>query len=96
MGEDAIGGLEIGAAEHGRPKQGVEIDNVLADKVVQLGLGAFGPIGVEVEPVGAIAQVLEAGHIADRCIEPNIEVLARCIGNFKTEIGRVAADIPGL
>ena len=50
-------------AQHGRPEQGVEVDDVLADKVVQLGAGILVPVFVEVQTGGlalfGIAQVLE-------------------------------------
>ena len=36
--EDRGRGAEARAAQHGRPEQGVEVDDVLADEVVQLGL----------------------------------------------------------
>src|SRR5690606_14554170 len=58
------GGAVTGAAEHGGPEQGVEIDDILADKVVQLGAGVGAPEAVEIQPL-AVAEVLEAGHVAD-------------------------------
>ena len=42
----------------------------------------------------AVAEILKAGHIANGCIQPDIEVLARRIGNFKAEVGGIATDIP--
>ena len=84
---------QAGAVQHGRPEQAVEIDDVLADEVVQLGAA----VGVEEfleGQAGAIAQRLEAGQVADRCVEPDIEELARCAGNRKAEVRRVARDVP--
>ena len=37
------------AAQHGRPKQRVEIDDVLADEMVELGSVSFGPEAVELD-----------------------------------------------
>ncbi len=85
---------EARAFEHRRPEQGVEVDDVLADEMVQLGAGVLVPEGVEVQFREARAEVLEAGHVADRRIEPDIEVLARLVGNLEAEIGRIAGDVP--
>ena len=41
-----------------------------------------------------IAQLLEAAHVADRRIQPHIEIFARRIGNLEAEVGRIARDIP--
>ncbi|VVM91438.1 hypothetical protein PS647_02842 [Pseudomonas fluorescens] len=82
------------ALEHGWPEQGVEVDDVLADEVVQLGGGVLAPERVEVQLRRAVAQVLEAGHVTDRCIQPHVEVLARLVGDFKTEIRCIAGDVP--
>jgi len=92
---DAVGGAEAGALQHRRPEQCVEIDDVLADEMVEFGGRIAAPEGVEVEP-SAATEVLEAGHVADRCVQPHVEELAGCIGDFEAEIGRVAADIPVL
>jgi len=70
-----------------------DFDNVFADKVVELGLGILRPVGVKVDTL-AVAEVFKAGHVADGRVEPNVEILARCIGYFKAKIGRIAADIP--
>src|SRR5690606_28709346 len=94
MGIDGSGSAEAGALEQGRPEQGVEVDDVLADKVIELGFGVGVPVLVKVEVGAAAAQVFEAGHVTNRCIQPDIKILARSVGNFKPEIGRVTADIP--
>ena len=88
-----IGRAKAGAAEHGGPEQGVEVDDVLADKMVQLAACAPGPETIKVD-VFPTAEVFEAGHVADGGIQPDVEVLARGIGNFKTEIRGIPADIP--
>ena len=74
----------------------MEVDDVLADKVIQLGRGVLAPEGIEIQLGGTGAEVLEAGHIADRCIQPDVEVLARLVGDLEAEVGRIAADIPFL
>src|ERR1039457_417526 len=82
-----------------RPKQGVKVDDVLADEVDLLRVGRreefaetarfavrFGFAAVEV--------VLERRQVADGRIEPHIEVLAGSAGDGYAEVGRVARDIP--
>ena len=71
----------------------MEIDDVLADEVVQLGITAALPVFVKRVP-GAIAVVLETGDIADRRIQPDIEILAGFAGNLEAKIGGVTADVP--
>ena len=44
----------------------------------------------------AVAQVAEARHVADRGIQPDIEIFARRVGNLEAEVGRIAADVPFL
>ena len=93
MYANSCGGAETGAAEHGRPEQGVKIDNVLADKVIQLAFGLFAPEAIEVDAF-AFTEIPETGHVTDRCIQPDIEVFARRIRDFKAEIRRIATDVP--
>ncbi|MNZ64769.1 hypothetical protein D3C78_829430 [compost metagenome] len=89
------GGLAVaGAFEHGGPEQGVEVDDVLADEVVQLGLGVLVPEGVEVQFGTAYAEVLEAGHVADGGVQPDVEVLAGGVRDFEAEVGGITADVP--
>ena len=53
---------------------------------------------VRVSPLRARAAgvevVLQRCEIADRCIQPDVEVLSRRIGNRNAEVGRIARDIP--
>ncbi len=49
--------------------------------------------GVEVDAL-LLGQVLEAGVVADRRIQPHIEILAGRAGNLEAEVGRIARDIP--
>ena len=91
--EDAGRGAEAGVMQLGGPEQGVEIEDVLADEVIQLGLGIGPPEGVEVDPA-ALTVIFETAHVTDRCIEPYIVKLARRIGDLKAKVGRIARDIP--
>ena len=38
--------------------------------------------------------VFQRGQVANRRVEPDIEILARCVRDFDPEIRRVAADVP--
>lgn len=42
----------------------------------------------------AVAQVLKRRHVADGRVQPDVEVFARSVGDFKTEIRRVAGNVP--
>ena len=86
---------ELAAFQHRRPEQAVEVDDVLADKVIQLGRGVFLPVFVEAGGVAAlVAQVLEGAHVADRRVQPDVEVFARRVRNFEAEVRRIAGDVP--
>ncbi len=82
-----------GKFQHRRPEQRVEIQDVLADEVHQLGFRIRPPPGIEIEAV-VLRVAGEARHVAYRRVEPDIEILARRAGNLEAEIGRVAADVP--
>ena len=79
--------------QHRGPEQRVEIQDVLADEVVQLGIGALLPVVIEVD-ASLCAELFEAAHVADGRIQPHVEILARRIGDLKAEIRRVARDVP--
>ena len=53
------------------------------------------PVAVEVEPA-LRGQRREAADVADRRIEPDVEVLAGRIRDLEAEVGRVARDVPVL
>ena len=89
LGRRAVAGV----LEFGGPEQGVEIEDVLADEVIQLGCRAPGPVVVEVQATAG-AEVAERTHVADRRVEPDVEVLSRRTGNLEAEVGRVAGDVP--
>src|SRR5437773_1690989 len=91
---DVVRRLVAGVLEHGRPEQGVEVDDVLADEVDHLGAAAGLHEGVEVDPP-AVAVVLQAREVSDRGVEPDVQVfLFLDTGNPDSEIRRVARDVP--
>ncbi len=81
------------AVQHRRPEQVVEVADVLADEVIQLGLAVGAQVFVVVQPA-FVAQRLEAAEIADGRIEPHVEIFSGRTGNLETEVGRVARDVP--
>ena len=93
MHEHAGGRAIAHTAEHGRPEQGVEVDDVLADEMIELGAVTGLPVSIEVI-AAALAEHLEAGHVAHGRIQPHVEVFARLVGNLEAEIRCIAADVP--
>ena len=87
------GGAEFGTAQHGGPKQRMEVNYIFADKMVELSSAISLPVVIEIHAF-AIAEIFKAGHIADWRIQPDIKVLARRIGNLKAKVGSIATDIP--
>ncbi len=79
--------------QHRRPEQRVEIQDVLADEVMQFGARVDTEEIVELQ-AGAGAQLREARQISDRRIEPDVEIFARRVRNLEAEVGRVARDVP--
>ncbi len=90
--EDVVRRLAAAEMQHRRPEQRVEVGDVLADEMHLLGV-RVGHEGVEVAAL-AVEQVLQRGQVADRRIEPDIEIFVVGIGNADAEIRRVAADVP--
>ena len=84
-----------GGLEHRGPEQRVEVQDVLADEVVQLRRRIRGQEVVELES-GALAELGEAAEVADRRVEPDVEVLSGRIGDLEAEIRRVARYVPVL
>ncbi len=77
----------------------MEVDDVLADEVDLLRLGSCEKFLEAAQlparaGLAAVEVALERGKVADRRIEPDVEVLARGIGNGNAEIGGVARDVP--
>ena len=88
-----------GELEHRRPEQGVEVDDVLADEVDLLGVAGGeelleGPALAVLLRLPGVEVVLERGEIADRRVEPDVEVLARRVRDRDAEVGLVARDVP--
>ncbi len=101
---DLARSLAAREVQHGRPEQGVEVDDVLADEMHLLHR-RIGDEGVETlggargrVPVlcglPLVEMVFQAGEVADGGVEPDVEVFARRVGNFDAEVGRVARDVP--
>ena len=78
--------------QHGRPEQGVEGDDVFANKVVllQIRLGQVGGVVL----AAFFQQVFQRSQITHWRVQPHIKILARRIGDFDAEVGRVPADVP--
>ncbi|MNB92829.1 hypothetical protein D3C75_399410 [compost metagenome] len=94
--DEQVGRLaEVAAFQHRWPEQAVEVDDVLADKVIQLGGGVFLPVLFKADGVAAlVAQVLERTHVADWRIQPDVEIFARRVRDFEAEVRCIAGDIP--
>ena len=77
----------------------MEVDDVLADEVDLLRVGCQQKLleAAQLAPGARLAKVevtLQRGEIADRRIQPDIEILPRRIRNRDAEVGRVARDVP--
>ena len=83
---------ESGRLQHRRPEERVEIRDVLADEVVDLGRRAAPPV-VETLAV-AVAPLPGRGQVADRGVEPHVPVIARTVGNLEAEIRRRPRHVP--
>ena len=84
---------EIGLMQHGRPKQAVEVDNILTNEMVNLRVALGTPDRVEIEVMG-IAPFFKCTHVTNGCIQPDIEIGTRVIWDLKPEIGCITRDIP--
>ena len=84
--------VEAGGFEHGGPEQCMEVGDVLADEVMHFGFGILPP-AVEVFPV-LFTPFESRSDITDGCIKPDVPVITGAVGNFKTEVGCGARDIP--
>ncbi len=84
-----------GTGQHRRPEQGMEVDDVLANEVIDLGSAVTGPVVVELI-IRAAAKILQAGHVANGGVQPDIKIFARGIGNFEAKVGGIAGDVPFL
>ena len=89
----AVGQAHAVSVQHRRPEQAVEVDDVLADEMHQLGLVAGLHQCFEVEAFAG-RQRLQRGQVADRRVQPDVEELAGRAGDLETEVGRVAGNVP--
>ena len=86
MGENRAGHAQTGAMQHGGPEKPMEINDILADEMIQLGIGRRFPVAVEVLPRAA-AVIFPGGDIADGRIEPDVEVFPRMARYLKAKVG---------
>jgi hypothetical protein len=63
----------------------MKVEDVLADEVIELGGRIRPPVLVEIEPL-AVAEILERAHVADRRVEPDVEILAGRVGDLEAEV----------
>lgn len=73
----------------------MKVDDVLANEMVKLGSPPWLPEVIELH-ARPLTPVLEASHITDWSIEPDIEILIGRIGNLEPEIGSITANVPRL
>ena len=71
----------------------MKINDVLANKMMDLELGTFFPECSKIISALLIQKVLKTGHVTNRCIQPNIKVFAGLAWNLKAEVGGISADI---
>src|SRR5262245_20931230 len=70
----------------------MKIHDVLADDVVN-GRVRVMPVGIKIAP-GVATKFLGRSNIADRRIQPDVEILVGLTGNFEAKVGTVATHIP--
>ena len=81
--------------QHGRPKQTMKIQNVLADKMIQLSRIIIPPKIIKSNLRTARAQVAKTRHITYRRIQPHIKILLlRNLRNAKAKIRRITRNVP--
>ena len=96
---DRVGRLATREAQHRRPEQRVEVDDVLADEVHLLDAFVGDELveALRVAVGGGLAGVevaLQRREVADRRVEPHVEVLARRVRDRDAEVRLVARDVP--
>ena len=92
MNVDGLRQLESSRLQHGGPEERVEVGDVLADEVVNLAIG-IAPPSIE-RFAGLVTPFLRGCDVTDRRIEPDVEKIARRVGNFDPEIRCRSRDIP--
>ena len=78
---------QVGTHQHSRPKQGMEIHDIFTDEVVYLVFVTIPEI-FEIQAV-FITIILDRRHVADRGIEPHVEVFIVLVGNLKSKLGPI-------
>ena len=73
----------------------MKVDDILADKVIQLSAVSRLPPTIKILTL-APAVVLAAGYVTYGRIQPDIKIFTRVAGNLKTKVGRVTTDVPVL
>ena len=54
MGIDSGRGAEVGTVQHSRPKQAMKVNNIFANKVIQLSAGVFVKIMIKIQVVSLL------------------------------------------
>src|SRR5215475_1167552 len=70
----------------------MEIDDVLADDMVNLCLGIV-PVGVKI-PSSVATKFLGGGDVSYRSIEPDVEIFILLTGDFKAKVWAITAHVP--
>ncbi len=90
---DGVRRLAAGELQHGGPEQRVEVHDVLADEVNLFGVAVGVEQGVEVHALDRAIR-LERRQVAHRRVQPDVEILARRVGDFDAEVGGIAGNVP--
>ena len=93
MREYAAGQAEAGTGQHGGPKQGMKIDNILADEMINLIFAVRFPVFIEIDTVVIVTVMQEAGDVANRRIQPDVEVFIAGTRDQESEVGFVPGYI---
>ena len=94
--------FEACCLEHRWPEERVKIGDVLADEVTDLNRGIVEasiavfrpPFARRSDNLPHRACIRQTGDVPHRSIDPDIEIISRCVGNFETEIRRWTTDVP--
>ena len=86
---------EISSRQHGRPKQGVEVDDIFANKMMHFTIRIGSPVILIIDTMTS-AVAFKAGDIPDRRVQPDIKILSGLAGNLKSKIRRVSGNVPVL
>ena len=73
----------------------MKINDVLTDKVIELGVVSGLPVRVKVI-TRASTQILMARNVTDRRIQPDVKILAGVARYFESKVGGVPRNIPVL